>query len=102
MDLKNVLRKGQVRLKGRAIAAQGNVVRFADDSQIQEWSWIAIPEVLDESGQPKAHQGVSSVPGLFFLGVRWHSSRGSALVGWVGEDAQRFAEMLHTDVATPG
>jgi putative flavoprotein involved in K+ transport len=108
LELKRARRMGRVRLTPRATSAQGNVVQFADGSQAQvrtviwatgyrqDFSWIHIPGVLDERGQPREHQGVSSIGGLFFLGFPWRPSRGSALVGWVGKDAKRLAPMLQT------
>jgi len=34
------------------------------------------------------------VPGLYFLGLRWMRSRGSSLLGWVGDDAASIAALL--------
>jgi putative flavoprotein involved in K+ transport len=90
----------------RATSARGNTVQFADGSQIQvqtviwatgyepDFSWIAIPGALDESHHPIQHQGVSPIPGLFFLGLLWQRSRGSALAGWGGKDAGRLETRL--------
>ena len=108
LELKQALRERQVQIRPRATSAQDNVVQFADGSQAQvrtviwatgyrqDFSWIRLPGALDEGGQPRAHQGVSTTPGLFFLGFPWQPSRGSALVGWVGKDARRLAALLQT------
>ncbi len=108
LELKQALRERQVQMKPRATSAQDKTVQFADGSQIQvrtviwatgycqDFSWIRIPGALDECGQPREHQGVSSTPGLFFLGFPWRPSRGSALVGWVSKDAKRLVAMLQT------
>jgi putative flavoprotein involved in K+ transport len=108
LELKQALKDRQVQMKPRATSAQGNVVQFADGSQTQvrtviwatgycqDFSWIRMPGALDECGQPREHQGVSSTPGLFFLGFPWRPSRGSALVGWVSKDAKRLAALLQT------
>jgi putative flavoprotein involved in K+ transport len=37
---------------------------------------------------------VTDVPGLFFLGLTWQWTRGSALIGWVKDDAAFLAERL--------
>jgi putative flavoprotein involved in K+ transport len=37
---------------------------------------------------------VTDVPGLFFLGLTWQWTRGSALIGWVKDDAQFLAERI--------
>ena len=31
------------------------------------------------------------MPGLYFLGLTWQYTRGSALIGWVGNDAEFIA-----------
>ena len=36
----------------------------------------------------------TSVPGLSFLGLPWMRTRGSALLGWVGEDAEHLARVV--------
>ncbi len=114
LELKRALRERQVQIRLRATSAQGNVVQFADGSQAQvrtviwatgyrqDFSWIRIPGVLDERGHAREHQGVSSTPGLFFLGFPWQPSRGSALVGWVSKDAKRLAALLQTKEQVPG
>jgi putative flavoprotein involved in K+ transport len=39
---------------------------------------------------------VTDSPGLYFLGLSWQYTRGSALIGWVGEDAEYIAEQIQT------
>jgi len=34
------------------------------------------------------------VHGLYFLGLTWQHTRGSALIGWVKDDAEFIAEQL--------
>lgn len=114
LELKQALQDRRVQIKPRAASAHGNVVQFADGSQAQvrtviwatgyrqDCSWIRIPGALDERGRPRGQQGVSSTPGLFFLGFPWQPSRGSALVGWVGKDARRLAAMFAAKEQIPG
>lgn len=33
-------------------------------------------------------------PGLYFLGLTWQCTRGSALIGWVGDDAAYIADQI--------
>jgi putative flavoprotein involved in K+ transport len=45
--------------------------------------------------------------GLYFLGLSWQHTRGSALLGWVAADAQFIAEQIaandeSTEVTTTG
>jgi putative flavoprotein involved in K+ transport len=114
LELKRALRERQVQVRPRATSAQDDVVQFADGSQAQvrtvicatgyrqDFSWIRMPGVADECGHGIEHQGVSSTPGLFFLGFPWQPSRGSALVGWVGKDAKRLAALLQSTVHVTG
>jgi putative flavoprotein involved in K+ transport len=37
---------------------------------------------------------VTDVPGLYFLGLTWQWTRGSALIGWVKDDAAFLTERL--------
>ncbi len=91
-----------VELKPRAVAASGRSVRFADGSEIEvdgviwatgfrpDYSWIDVP-VLDDEGRLRHRRGVTDVPGLYFLGLTWQYTRGSALLGWVEDDAEFIA-----------
>ena len=46
---------------------------------------------VDAEGRFVEEWGVSPVPGLFFIGRSWQTSRGSALVTGVGRDAVEIA-----------
>jgi putative flavoprotein involved in K+ transport len=39
---------------------------------------------------------VTDFPGLYFLGLTWQYRRGSALIGWVKDDAEFIAEQITT------
>lgn len=47
--------------------------------------------VFDDRGAVVQDRGVTPVPGLYFLGLPWMHTRGSALLGWVGDDAAHVA-----------
>lgn len=97
----------RVELKPRAVDASGRVVRFEDGSEGEvdaliwatgyrsDYSWIELP-VLDPDGRVRHRRGVTDVPGLCFLGLTWQHTRGSALVGWVKDDAAFIAEQIKT------
>jgi hypothetical protein len=38
--------------------------------------------------------GTADSPGLYFLGLSWQYTRGSALIGWVGDDAGYIADQI--------
>src|SRR5262249_15911179 len=91
-----------VALRTRAVGAGGGAVRFADGSKLEvdaviwatgsrpEPSWIELP-VRGDHGRLRHRRGVSDVPGLYFLGLSWQHTRGSALLGFVADDAAFIA-----------
>jgi putative flavoprotein involved in K+ transport len=58
-----------------------------------DFSWINMP-ILDERGQPTHYQGISPVPGLYFLGFPWLNSRKSGIIYGIEEDARRISEAI--------
>jgi putative flavoprotein involved in K+ transport len=58
-----------------------------------DYSWIDLP-MFDEDGRLRHRRGVTDVPGLYFLGITWQWTRGSALIGWVKEDAGFIAQEI--------
>jgi putative flavoprotein involved in K+ transport len=99
------LRRQGVELHGRAVDAAGSTVRFADGSELDvgavvwatgfrpDHSWIDVP-VFDEQGRAVHRRGVTESPGLYFLGLSWQHTRGSALLGWVKDDAEHIAREI--------
>ncbi|GAA4697592.1 putative flavoprotein involved in K+ transport [Promicromonospora umidemergens] len=95
-----------VALHERVTYAEGESVRFADDTTLNvdavvwatgfltDFSWIQIPGALDESGSPAHHRGVSTISGLYFLGLPWMHTTGSALLGFVWRDAAHLAATI--------
>ena len=59
--------------------------------------WLRVP-VLGPDGAIVEDQGRTAVPGLHVIGQPWQRNRGSALLGWVGEDAALLAGQI---AATP-
>ena len=98
-------RQHAVTMHGRLIDADGNVVRFADGSSVEantviwatgfrpEHSWIELP-VLDAEGRLVHTRGVTAEPGLYLLGQLWQHTRGSALLGWVKDDAEYLSRQI--------
>jgi putative flavoprotein involved in K+ transport len=99
------LKRSGVELKPRVVAASGRTVSFADGSELDvdaviwatgfraDHSWIQAP-VMDANGGVRHRRGVTDVPGLYFLGLSWQHTRGSALLGWVKDDAEFIAEQI--------
>jgi putative flavoprotein involved in K+ transport len=55
-----------------------------------DFGWIDIP-VFDAGGDPLHRDGISQVPGLYFLGLQWLSRMKSAFLSHVGDDAANLA-----------
>jgi putative flavoprotein involved in K+ transport len=100
------LQRAGVRLRPRLLDAQGRTVRFADDSTLDvdvvvwatgyrtDFSWIQLSEAFDD-GRIVHRRGVTDVPGLYLLGQSWQFTRGSALLGFVHEDAAYVADRIN-------
>ena len=58
-----------------------------------DYSWIHIPGVVRD-GRVVHRRGVTDVPGLYFLGLSWQHTRGSALLGFVDDDAAYLADQI--------
>jgi putative flavoprotein involved in K+ transport len=61
-----------------------------------DYSWIAAP-LFDEHGWPVQQRGVTTVPGIYFVGVHWLHKRKSSLLFGVGEDAAHIAAYIADD-----
>jgi len=60
-----------------------------------DYSWLRV-DAFDDQGRPKHHRGVSSEPGVYFLGLSWQSRRGSAFIWGVWHDAKLIADRITT------
>jgi putative flavoprotein involved in K+ transport len=97
----------RVELKPRLVDTDGRRVRFEDGSELEfdavvwatgyrpDYTWIDLP-ILDPNGRLRHRRGITEVPGLYFLGLTWQHTRGSALIGWVKDDAEFLAERIET------
>jgi putative flavoprotein involved in K+ transport len=98
-------RRYGIDIKPRVVGASGRTISFADGSERDvdaviwatgyrsDYSWIE-PPVLGTDGRVQHRRGVTDVPGLYFLGLSWQHTRGSALIGWVRDDAKFIAEQI--------
>jgi putative flavoprotein involved in K+ transport len=55
-----------------------------------DFSWVKVP-VFDERGYPTHERGVTSVRGLYFIGLPWLYTWGSGRFSGVGRDAMHLA-----------
>lgn len=58
-----------------------------------DFGWIELP-VKDARGEPFHARGVTSVPGLYFLGLAWLFNLNSSLLSGVGDDAVALADHI--------
>jgi putative flavoprotein involved in K+ transport len=101
------LQKKGVRFRPRLTGAGGRTAQFADGGTLDagvviwatgyrpDYSWIDIPGVVQD-GQVTHRRGVTEVSGLYFLGLTWQHTRGSALLGFVNDDAAYLAGRIAT------
>ena len=104
------LKRAGVTFRPRLVGADGRTVRFADGSTLDvgvvvwatgyrsDYSWISVPGVV-RNGRVAHRRGVTDVPGLYFLGLSWQHTRGSALLGFLDEDARHIADRIAADRA---
>jgi len=61
----------------------------------QDFSWMKV-DAFDDDGKPQHQRGVSSEPGIYFLGLPWQSRRGSTFIWGVWHDAKHLADQIAT------
>jgi len=98
-------RRHGINLRGRTTESSGAEVRFNDGSRLApgaviwatgfglDHSFVRLP-VFDEGSRLLHQRGVTAAPGLYFLGLPWQHTRGSALLGWVKADAEHIAQRI--------
>jgi putative flavoprotein involved in K+ transport len=103
-------RRRGVQLHPRTTAASGDTVSFDDGTALGvssviwatgyrlDHSFVKAP-VFDERGGVVHRRGVTASPGLYFLGLPWQYTRGSALLGWIKHDAEYLADRIRTHTA---
>ncbi|WP_028887431.1 flavin-containing monooxygenase [Tenacibaculum ovolyticum] len=104
-DVKEILSRENVICVGRTKDALNNDITF-EKSKIATikniiWStgyrpdfkWIEGLE-LDGNSYPKNYRGVSNIEGLYFIGLPWMFTRGSATLGGVSKDASYLADII--------
>lgn len=106
------LKRQGVGVKPRLTSASGRTVNFADGTELPvdaviwasgfglDHSWIKLP-IAHEDGSVHHCRGVADMPGLYFLGLPWQHTRGSALLGWVKHDAEYLARRVAARAESP-
>lgn len=60
-----------------------------------DYRWLQV-DAFDAQGKPRHQRGVSSEPGVYFLGLPWLSRRGSSFIWGVWHDAKHVADQIAT------
>ncbi len=98
-------RRHGIHVHGRTEQVEGRQVMFADGVRVEPnaviWATgfvldhtLVKAPVFDDTGRVVHKRGVTASPGLYFLGLPWQHTRGSALLGWVKDDAAFIAERI--------
>jgi putative flavoprotein involved in K+ transport len=60
-----------------------------------DYSWLQV-DAFHDNGNPNHRRGVSTEPGVYFLGLPWLSRRGSSFIWGVWHDAKYLADHITT------
>jgi putative flavoprotein involved in K+ transport len=102
---RRALRRQGVAMEARTAGASGDTITLGDETELAvdaviwatgfdlDHSWIELP-VRAADGGIFHRRGVTDIPGLYFLGLPWQHTRGSALLGWVKDDAEYIAAQI--------
>jgi len=58
-----------------------------------DFSWLKV-NAFDAQGKPAHQRGVSTEPGVYFVGLPWLSRRGSSFIWGVWHDAKYIADQI--------
>lgn len=104
-QLKKAIRKKKViRAEGSSITFEGgetatyDFVLFATGFK-PNFDFIEIAEFENDLGQLRKQQGLSAVPGLYFLGIPYQRSRSSQLIYGSQKDAEYMVKQVFPDKA---
>ncbi|MBS3738530.1 flavin-containing monooxygenase [Mesohalobacter halotolerans] len=105
VDVKGMLNRENVIAVGKTIDAENDIIMTENRSLKNikniiwatgyrpNFNWIEDIE-LDKEGYPVHKRGVSNTKGLYFIGLPWLYTRGSATLGGIKQDADYLAEYI--------
>jgi putative flavoprotein involved in K+ transport len=80
-------------LLGLDLAAAGVTSIIWATGYATDFGWLKV-DAFDDNGRPRHQRGVSSEPGVYFLGLPWLSHRGSSFIWGVWHDAKYIAGQI--------
>jgi len=103
--LKSLLKKDNVKCVGRTLDGNNTALHFEEGihENIKNIVWATgfKPNfewiegiILNDNKYPKNYRGVSDIKGLYFLGLPWLYTRGSATLGGVKKDAKFLSNYI--------
>lgn len=107
--LKKAIDKKEIMMKKGVIGSKQQQVVFEDASTLEVqniiWAtgyktvfpWLRVEGVISEEGKIIHQRGVSSIKGLYFIGLPWQFRRGSALILGVGDDAEYIVKQIESE-----
>jgi putative flavoprotein involved in K+ transport len=108
MELKQRIKSTAIELLSKTTAASTEGIHFSDGSIIKfenviwctgfqsRYEWLDIPDVhFQQNGSITHNHGITTVKGLYLVGMPWQTRRTSALIGGVGEDAKSIAHIIN-------
>ena len=107
-DVKSILKRKNVIPVGKTKNAKDKIVitenRKIEDLKNIVWatgyrpnfSWIEGLE-LTKDGYPKHQRGISNIEGLYFIGLPWLHTRGSATLGGIKKDTEYLANYIEAE-----
>src|SRR5699024_1764056 len=105
-ELKQAIKSRNVKIKPRVTVVEGKKVTFSDGSSLDvnqiiwatgfvpAYEMIRIDGTIDKKGKPIHNRGISPIDGLYYIGLPWQHSRGSALTCGGGRDAMFLADNI--------
>ena len=113
IDIKSLLSRSNITTVGHTLDAKDNTIQCAQATLDSikniiwatgfraDFSWIEGIE-LDEQGYPVNFRGVGATKGMYFIGLPWMYTRGSATLGGVHKDAAYlFNAMQDSQLSDP-
>lgn len=104
-NTKEILSRKNVKALGKTLNAEKKSIYF-ENGEVKDikniiwatgyrpnFNWIDGLE-LDENNYPKNNRGVSNIKGLYFIGLPWLHTRGSATLGGVKKDAKYISDYI--------
>jgi putative flavoprotein involved in K+ transport len=105
IDIKSLLARNNVTGVGHTLAADEHTIHCKDATLhtvkniiwstgfTADFSWIENIE-LDKQGYPVNYRGVGTTKGMYFIGLPWMYTRGSATLGGVQKDAEYLNQVI--------